>query len=104
MVMQHFADTLFRDQNLSMLAVYQSGSNDPIDVQVIMDIQQDYTSGFSVRMPTNTILIKVRSSEVTEPNTGDFFVIGQDVYTMDGPAQRDDSLGLIWACPVEKNV
>lgn len=88
-------DVLFTDPNLSAAATYIPAGDAARDVRVIVS-RPDVENGFAdVRVQSDTMVLKVRVSEVAQPRKGDVFILDGETRLVQGAPVRNRKR-LVW--------
>jgi hypothetical protein len=91
-------DDLFADPNIAEDTLWRAGGvGDGFAVRVIRKSPDEVVGFGSSRAVMATVLLDVRTSEVTAPMAGDTVEIAGELFDIIGTPARD-SLGLVWRC------
>ena len=97
-------DAILRDANVAEDALWRAGGTGGGTAVRVIRKSPDEVVGFgSSRAVLATVLIDVRSSEITSPAMGDTVEIAGDLFDIIGTPVRD-SLGLVWTCEASERV
>lgn len=88
-------DVLFSDPNISAAATYLPAGDVSREIRVVVsrpDVVQDFSSA---RVHTDTVVVEIRVSDVSQPRRGDRLVIGGETRAIQGVPARDRDR-LVW--------
>ncbi len=88
-------DAIFRDVNMAVDATWYPFGGTPVPVRVIRKAPDEVTAFGSAQILSDTTLVDVRVSEMTNPKPGDGVAIGADNYVIQGEPKRDRDR-LLW--------
>ena len=89
-------DRIYANADMAVAAVWISGTtSEERQVRVIRRAPDRITDFGAARIVSNTTMVDVRVTEITDPQPGDLIILGTDSFVIQGEPTRDTER-LVW--------